>query len=519
MSKRNKNARNARQRAANRTNSGTPETGNTVSMTMGSECNGDKASVIGDGTKNREVLVPSKEGGRNPRTGSLSRTVMWRRALKAFWLYNRTPVTILMAIFIVVEGSVLWFYPQQWWKPFLSMLAIMVVIILWKNMKVVVKTLMSFGVSVVMAALAVQSGFAYGGANVASVWGMSVLTGWALIILVSYCYHPVMSRWAMALAGTGVGFAAGYAFMPLGVVAISVSTISFAVLTVLGCMAYEAGMRRLRNAWKPDKYWRDSSYRNVNKAMISLWPTVRKTRMKSMGTWTTGLWYGVNAPCIIMVPLALDESLKVSKLRGLVYHHRSIRANALWLMESLASRVKAPVPVVIFVDVNGKNQDTKGTGEVVSFTLTDSSQSVYAGLIDGSGSVSTIRKALTKVIRRFSGMRYADDQQVKTIEDTISHDYEKHLDKLKRKNRDDMDSGDELVMDEDTHQFMLKNNGNREDSYTASTGGHYDKDPESKHEGNSVKTDTSGGQSGTVTVDERKLNLALDSLLGSGANG
>lgn len=393
---------------------------------------GDSHSVASDGTS-----VINASASRD--TGEISRKAAerrhrqnrneWRRALRLFWLKNRTMITIMTAVFIVVEGSVAWFYPSQWWKPVLAAASVSVVLILWRNMKAAFKCVVSLGLTIMMAALAVQSGYAYGGMNTAALWGTAVLTGWALAVLISYVVHPMTSRWTISLVSAAVGFMMGYTFMPAGMIAIGVASVLGAIFMEALFLFGEA-LRRKMGAFKPAKEWQIKEYGRLQKTMKSLWPGMKAVGLKILGTWSTTVWYGVNCPTIVMIPLDLTESFKDTKRWGLVYRHRNIQPMAVWLITKVARIVCEPAPVVVFVDQNGINEASKGSAETMGFKLNDSINYVYAGILDGSEtSVSVLRKTMTDLVKRFRGLDYATAKQVEKLDKYIGKDWTRHLTK------------------------------------------------------------------------------------------
>lgn len=353
----------------------------------------------------------------------------WRRALRLFWLKNRTMITIMIAVFIVVEGSVAWFYPSQWWKPVIAAASVSVVLILWRNMKAAFKCVVSLGLTIMMAALAVQSGYAYGGMNTAALWGTAVLTGWALAVLISYVAHPMTSRWTISLVSAAMGFMMGYTFMPAGMIAIGLASVLGAIFMEASFLLGEA-LRRKMGAFKPAKEWQIKEYGRLQKTMKSLWPGMKAVGLKILGTWSTTVWYGVNCPTIVMIPLDLTESFRDTKRWGLVYRHRNIQPMAVWLITKAARIVREPAPVVVFVDQNGVNEASKGSAETMGFKLNDSINYVYAGILDGSEtSVSALRKTMTDLVKRFHGLDYATAKQVEKLDKYIGKDWTRHLTK------------------------------------------------------------------------------------------
>lgn len=351
----------------------------------------------------------------------------WKRALRLFWLKNRTMITIITAVFIVVEGSVAWFYPTQWWKPVLAVSSVSAVLILWRNMKAAFKCALSLGLTIMMAALAVQSGYAYGGMNTAALWGTAVLTGWALAVLISYIVHPMTSRWTISLVSAAVGFMMGYTFMPTGMIAIGIASVLGAIFMETAFLIGEA-LRRKMGLFKPAKEWQVKEYGRLQKTMKSLWPGMKAVGLKILGTWSTTVWYGVNCPTIVMIPLNLTESFRDTKRWGLVYRHRNIQPMAVWLITKVARIVREPAPVVVFIDQNGINEASKGSAETMGFKLNDSINYVYAGILDGSVmSVSALRKTMTALIKKFRGLNYATVKQVEKLDKYIGKDWTHHL--------------------------------------------------------------------------------------------
>lgn len=355
----------------------------------------------------------------------------WKRAFRLFWHRNRTMVTVIIAVFIVIEGSVAWFYPAQWWKPMLAMLSVSALVLLWRNLKAMLKCVLSLAMAFVMAALAVQSGYAYDGIDTSALWGLSILTGWAVAVLVSYFIQPMMSRWTMSLIATVFGFSASYMFMPLGKIAIMASAIGGSIIAG-GLLLVAEAVRRRTGVIRPARDWNIKAYNRMDKTMRTLWPMMRKpVGVKLLGTWSTTVWYGEDCPTIIMIPLSLTESFRDSKRFGITYRHRSIQSMAVWMVLRMSRMVGSPSPIVVFVDQNGVNEASDGSAEVMGFRLNDSMEYVYAGIIDGSvTSVGALRKSMASLVRKFSGLQYATKKQADGIARNLDGDWERHLSRI-----------------------------------------------------------------------------------------
>ena len=89
----------------------------------------------------------------------MSKPLAFKSRAKMFVRRNANAITALLVIGIIVEGSVAWFYPSKWWQPLVAILVIAALVLAWRNLKAAIKLAVSLGLTVMLAALAIQSGF------------------------------------------------------------------------------------------------------------------------------------------------------------------------------------------------------------------------------------------------------------------------------------------------------------------------------------------------------------------------
>lgn len=336
---------------------------------------------------------------------TMSRVASARSKIRPFLRRNANLLTAILVVAIIVEGSVAWFYPSRWWQPLVAIVAVSLLVLAWRNLKAAIKFVASLGFTVMLAALAIQSGFyltssAVGG----TIWGLSVLSSWAVSVLTSYMVVSTRSRWGVALASTISSYAVSYLFMEIGVVGVYLISVAASVLVTIVLLKSDWLSRvskrspRLLADWKPGK---------IADAMKSLWPSAHEGDLKLTRKQSLPTWHGVGSPTVMLVPLDLDESMESTTKHGLTYHGRDVRAWLLWLSRKIASKGLRPAPLVILVDVNGANDSTSAHPEIIRVPDVDSTKAVYYGLMDGTGSRSDLRNAIADLAKRFEGMEKA----------------------------------------------------------------------------------------------------------------
>lgn len=336
---------------------------------------------------------------------TMSRVASARSKIRPFLRRNANLLTAILVVAIIVEGSVTWFYPSRWWQPLVAIVAVSLLVLAWRNLKAAIKFVASLGFTVMLAALAIQSGFyltssAVGG----TIWGLSVLSSWAVSVLASYMVVSTRSRWGVALASTISSYAVSYLFMEIGVVGVYLISVVTSVLVTIVLLKSDWFSRvskrspRLLVDWKHGK---------IADAMKSLWPSAHEGDLKLTRKQSLPAWHGVGSPTVMFVPLDLDESMESTTKHGLTYHGRDVRAWLLWLSRKIASKGLRPAPLVILVDVNGANDSTSAHPEIIRVPDVDSAKAVYYGLMDGTGSRSDLRNAIADLARRFEGMEKA----------------------------------------------------------------------------------------------------------------
>lgn len=336
---------------------------------------------------------------------TMSRVASARSKIRPFLRRNANLLTAILVVAIIVEGSVAWFYPSRWWQPLVAIVAVSLLVLAWRNLKAAIKFVASLGLTVMLAALAIQSGFyltssAVGG----TIWGLSVLSSWAVSVLTSYMVVSTRSRWGVALASTISSYAVSYLFMEIGVVGVYLISVVASVLVTIVLLKSDWFSRMSKRS---PRFLADWKRGKIADAMKSLWPSAHEGDLKLTRKQSLPAWHGVGSPTVMFVPLDLDESMESTTKHGITYHGRDVRAWLLWLSRKIASKGLRPAPLVILVDVNGANDSTSTHPEIIRVPDVDSTKAVYYGLMDGTGSRNNLRNAIADLARRFEGMEKA----------------------------------------------------------------------------------------------------------------
>lgn len=340
-------------------------------------------------------------------------------AVRSFIRRNANLLTGALAATIVIEGSVAWFYPDRWWQPLVLIAAVSTLALAWRNLKAAIKFVASLGLSIILSALAIQSGFYLTGSAVGgTIWGLSVLSSWAVSVMASYMIVSTRSRWGVALAATISGYAASYLLMEVGVVGIYLISVATAIVVTIVLLKSDWFSRVGKRSPAIVEDWKHGKLAD---AVKSLWPATHEGALKLDRKHSVPVWHGAGSPVIIFVPLDLDESLEPTSKHGLTYHGRDVRDWLLWLSRKISSKGLKPAPLVILVDVNGANDSTSGKPEIIRVPDVDSVNAIYYGLMDGTGSRSGMRAAITDLARRFEGISKAGDNEEKRLAKLLDH--------------------------------------------------------------------------------------------------
>ena len=335
----------------------------------------------------------------------MSRVASARSKIRPFLRRNANLLTAILVVAIIVEGSVAWFYPSRWWQPLVAIVAVSLLVLAWRNLKAAIKFVASLGLTVMLAALAIQSGFYLtSSAGGGTIWGLSVLSSWAVSVLTSYMVVSTRSRWGVALASTISSYAVSYLFMEIGVVGVYLISVVASVLVTIVLLKSDWFSRMSKRS---PRFLADWKRGKIADAMKSLWPSAHEGDLKLTRKQSLPAWHGVGSPTVMFVPLDLDESMESTTKHGITYHGRDVRAWLLWLSRKIASKGLRPAPLVILVDVNGANDSTSTHPEIIRVPDVDSTKAVYYGLMDGTGSRNNLRNAIADLARRFEGMEKA----------------------------------------------------------------------------------------------------------------
>lgn len=405
---------------------------------------------------------------------SSGKTLEWKRAIRQFVHANANILTIAAVCLIVFEGSVIWFYPDRWWQPLVVLLALLALAIAWKNLKSVVKFLVSIGVTIMIAALAIQSGYYLTATSIGgSTWGLSILSTWALSVFLSYVIVSTRSRWGVALTASIIGFLVSYSFMSLGVLPITIACVTSGTLASIIISKSDVLQVNSKRAFK---LMRDWDHKRMDDVMISLWPGMTSTVWRINKHGDGVIYHGEGCPTIVIIPIDLDESFELTARHGLTYHGRDVRRKVLWLESKAFASTGDPAPVIILADVNSMNQQTHGSYSVISVPRVDATTMSYVGVLDVTGSRRQLHDRVAGLVGKFSGVEKATAKQEKKLE--------KRLATSKKRTKKPAD-------------------GKTVDTSTVMDNGH-DKNNSADH-----KTDSKDSVAG---LDEKALDSALDSM-------
>lgn len=342
----------------------------------------------------------------------------WRRAIRRFVHANANILTIAAVCLIVFEGSVIWFYPDRWWQPLIALLALLALAIAWKNLKVVVKFLLSIGITIIIAAMAIQSGYYLTKTTIGgSTWGLSILSTWALSVFLSYIIVSTRSRWGVALSASIIGFFVSYAFMSLGVLPIAIACITSGTLATIIISKSDLLQVNYKRAFKLMDDW---NHKRIDDVMASLWPGMTGTTWRINKHGSGVIYHGEGCPTIVIIPIDLDESFELTARHGLTYHGRDVRRKILWLESKTLASTGDTAPVIILADVNSMNKQTSGSYSVISVPRVDSTSMSYVGVLDVAGSKRQLHDRIAGLVGQFTGVEKTTAKQEKKLEKRLT---------------------------------------------------------------------------------------------------
>jgi hypothetical protein len=328
-------------------------------------------------------------------------------------------ISATVALFIVVETSVLYYDSSSWWKPVGLLIGLLAVLLIWKNAKTLVKSVLSIIMMLVFATFAVMSGYSLtASATGGAVWGCSIIAGYSIFLMISSFMVSTRNKWLMAIAASFVQFVVSYSFMPFGVLVLSL------VGLASGVIAFALFMRSLdfftRHSKNYPKNATDFDYTSLSKSMKNL---SRKYHEGTARIKTNHrVYYGAGLPTYVFIPMKLDAEFKENKKGRLSYHKRNVlHYLAYWFLKSTYA-IRQPNAIVVFIDTMGWNTASKDEPKILALPNANSSRSDYVGLMNGLGSNKTIMKTVRQVYMQFANAVVSTDKDVRTITKRLTTD-------------------------------------------------------------------------------------------------
>jgi hypothetical protein len=342
----------------------------------------------------------------------------FRIALARFVNKNSTPLTIITALFIAVEGSTLWFHPESWWQPLLALLAGSVIVLLWVNVKVIIRAGLSIALAVMLFTFAVMVGYSYTNSSVGgSLMGLSILMAWMMVITVSYFTASSRSRWMASAIASIMAFAIEYTLLPLrSIVVIVAAGVIAGLLSGLIALKSDWFSVRSRRGLRVDVESDDLGLLDrCRKVMTSLWPDAEFGSFKIQRGRRAWVWFGEHSPTIVLLPITMDEALGTESKRGFTYKHRLIRRSLQWTQSRIELKMPGPYPIPIILDVNKVNTDTVDEPAVITYQMLNSGNVGYYGLVSVPKSNQRFKTMLAACVAKFNGAKPLTHREYKRM--------------------------------------------------------------------------------------------------------
>ena len=345
------------------------------------------------------------------------------RLLRSIRLYIRRNATILtwsLAILIVSEGIAVKYYPGSWWKPLLVVVIGTSLLLTWRNMRVIIKAIISITLTMVTAFFGVSSGYYYTSTTLGAVlWGMGILVAWSVTLSCSYFIRSTRSRWGSSLAAAIISYIAAYLLMMIaGIVPIIFASILIGVIAGILILLSDhhaiAGKRAIRPL-DPD-----STSIPLRGILQSLWPKSHIHRLRLYAHGGALVSYGPDQPSVAVIPVSMDEPLRETRRHGLTYHGRDIRRTLQRIILQVTDIVREPSPAIILVDVHGVNDRSEKDPVVLSTPLPDSSAYGYVVLFSGCGANNQVKRRIARAVARYDDISRGTARSTRGLDGTLS---------------------------------------------------------------------------------------------------
>jgi hypothetical protein len=345
------------------------------------------------------------------------------RAIRSFLMKNSVPLTGMTSLIIIIEGSVLWFYPQQWWKPLLGLFGVLVIVIIWMNARVMIRAGLSIIGLIILSALAVLTGASYSGSSLGgSILGMSVIFTWLFILTASYFMTSTRSRWMTTITSAAVTFGIEYGLLTTGDLRIILSIgvgigIVFGLIVLKSDIFIHYGKNKIHILGDDDDH--DQVHHRIDKIMRSLWPSVKSGSIKTLRGKSLWVWYSTGGLILVIIPAVMDEGLNPDK-KGFTYHGRPVIRFLQWMQNRVDQKIPGLYPIVILLDVNSVNDDTSVHSGIISYPSVNGAGQSYVGVVS-IGRDQDVKIQIADCVSRFNGVPRLTDKDVRKIDRKLHH--------------------------------------------------------------------------------------------------
>lgn len=310
---------------------------------------------------------------------------------RIFYKNNSTLLTVILCLLIIVEGSIIWFYPHLILKSTIIIACLALLVLVWRNFKVVMKFAVSLGLTIVLAAYATISGTLV---SHTPLNGVLILLFWAISVTESYYLVTVRSRWSASLIVSVLCFITTIILLDAHPVWTTITGIVVSLVGTFIILKFENIIIR----WKGLKPLENQRFDEVTGSMVNVWPEIRFTTRRLRKNVNVGIYSGTNCPTFVIIPLSLDESIKKGFMGGLTYHGFNVGKSITYYVKIVESWGLKQAPIVVFWDVKGWNNSSKDESKIISVPMVDSNNPAYVGIISGT---SNFKSDITNIGKTF----------------------------------------------------------------------------------------------------------------------
>lgn len=321
-----------------------------------------------------------------------------KRWIKAFWHRNAGLVSVTVSAFIVIEGFTLLFQPAKWWIPVLIFLGISVIVLSWRNHKVIIKAAITLLILAATASLSMVSAVAYSGsAEKAVIVPMAFLLGLCGFLLITYVTLDTgASRWTAAQVSLIVAFILTYMAVPAGLNAMMATAVVSIVLVGCAWMKFAPmwGNRRTNMPERPTVIEKRFT-KKLTGVLGDKWKVVTREDLK----------YPIHVAVregddrlFVFIPMDFATELYEHRRKGLTYRNRSVEHYLYSVLAQVRSQTSENA-ITIIEDISGISGYF---GRTIIIPVPDSEMShEYTSIIDMSGSVAEIRDDIDRIMDTF----------------------------------------------------------------------------------------------------------------------